>query len=133
MKACIVIVRYLLCMAMFVCILDTYAHAQDSVVVKYRYPKMGIYIKNDKEFVRQAKVSPDALPTTPTKVLESSPRGYVAIQGDDGLIWLEVIQVVLDPPRKVNRDCDRSIITRPGGTVRDGTYGERGAGENDCK
>jgi len=107
------------------------AFAQQYRVTSYRYERIGIFSQEEKGFARVAKVPRAELPPVPAAVTKVSPRGYVAVQGSDGVLWFEETQVVIEPPlRKVTGGCDRTVISR---TSQAGVFGERGAGENDCE
>lgn len=81
----------------------------------------------DKQYgkVRRGERLAEGALALPAPVLDTSPRGYVQVQGADGPVWLDNMDVEIDPPVRVDARC-LSNITKSSTTT---TAAALGAGE----
>ena len=101
------------------------APAEDTRVTRLRRPQTSRYTVEGDRFRRAEPLDPAMLPL-PARVLAVSPKGYVLVEVASGQVWLDSMDVVLDPPRQLKARC-LSVSSHPNRQV----AGVSGAGE-DC-
>lgn len=113
-----------LCLVAFSSVLWAAPPATDSKVVKLRRATVTTYVLEGDRFKRSAPLSPSAL-ALPARVLKASGRGYVLVDANPQAVWLEKMDVEINPKLPLNARCISGVST-----AADTTQGiVRGAGE----
>lgn len=109
--------------------LSTLAHADDiRKVVTLSDKKPVVYERQGDVFKRAGKIEASAI-ALPATVADESPKGYVQVQSSGGLVWLDMMDVTIQPNRKTTKGL---CSTLPGQTVDTTLAAVRGAGERNC-
>lgn len=75
-----------------------------SHVVKLRGTQVTTFEMVDGRFKRAGNV-PAGIITLPAPVVQHSPKGYLQVRTSSGVVWLDKLDVVIDPPLAVKARC----------------------------
>ena len=100
------------------------ALAQSSKVVKLKALAPNVFEMTEGRYRKSGKLDPSSL-MLPANVIKLSPKGYVQVQSINGAIWLDKLDVVLDPPLTVKASCLTGVSVASDAT----SAVTRGAGE----
>ena len=100
------------------------ALAQSSKVVKLKGLTPAVFQLTEGRYRKSGTLDSSTL-TFPADVLKISPKGYVQVQSINGAIWLDKLDVVLDPPLTVKASCLTGVSVASDAT----SAVTRGAGE----
>lgn len=92
--------------ALMVFLFVSAARAEEQKVVEYLIDEIGLYEEKGNSFVLAGKSAAGYMPALPVLVLESSPMGYVKIRMDDKDVWLDTMDVDVEPPKTAG-DCEK--------------------------
>jgi hypothetical protein len=109
----------------FLAVMGSAVLAQDPIeyrVAEARRDQVTAFVPEGDRFLRGEKVPADRI--AGARVLESSSRGYLRVETKDGSIWVDKLDVRVDPPLPMNAGC----LTSVSATVDTTTGIVRGAG-----
>jgi len=87
-------------------------------------PTPNVFELIDGRYRKSGKLDAASL-SLPAIVVKHSPKGYVQLQSNNGAIWLDKLDVVLDPPLTIKASCLSGISVASDAT----SAVTRGAGE----
>lgn len=111
-------------MALLVALAGTPSFAGDQKVVKFKAASPPVYTSTEGRFVRKGTLDRTRL-TLPVVVIAHSRKGYVQVTTKDGPVWLDRLDVVLDPPVTIKATCLSGVSVASDAT----SALTRGAGE----
>lgn len=80
------------------------AFGQTSKVIKLKASTPNVFELTDGRYRKSGKLDAASL-ALPATVVNQSPKGYVQLQSSNGAIWLDKLDVVLDPPLNIKASC----------------------------
>ncbi|CCE23090.1 exported protein of unknown function [Methylotuvimicrobium alcaliphilum 20Z] len=103
--------------AIFSLNLGSFAQADESkdnsdearqMIVRFNSDSLTLYHRDGTSFNRIGEATINDLPTLPIPIVESSSAGYVLINGDRGMVWLDQFDIGTTEKPLVTATCDRA-------------------------
>lgn len=103
--------------AIFSLNLGSFAQADESkdnsdqtrqMIVRFNSDSLTLYHRDGTSFNRIGEATVNDLPALPIPIVESSSAGYVLINGDRGMVWLDQLDIGSTEEPVVTATCDKA-------------------------
>lgn len=85
--------------------------AAEQSVVAYLTKKVSVFTQKGKSFKRTAKIPVEEMPQVPVPVLETSSKGFVKIEMTSGQVWLDTMDVDVEPPKTSGKSTKKHSVS----------------------
>jgi hypothetical protein len=94
-----------------VCCVFGATQASEQNVVAYLVKKVSVFNQKGESFKRTAKILVEDMPPPPVQVLEASPKGFVKIKMTNGEVWLDTMDVKVEPSKTAGDSTKKHSVS----------------------